>query len=204
MVEILTSKFPVVIRTLSYCTQNINFYYPAVYIPNNSYVQGLINFTIYENMLRLSKNLMVPDIPTYVTGSYELKNNQKGVLTLSLIGFAEFGGAHPMTMIKSLNFDLSTGKDIPFYELFKPNSNYIAILSEMVLEELKKQDIMLFEDYPGVKPNQDYYIADKALVIYFQLYEIAPYVVGFPYAVIPIYSIMDLVQEGGLLDKVVR
>ncbi|WP_303860468.1 DUF3298 and DUF4163 domain-containing protein [Alkalibaculum bacchi] len=199
----MNNKFPVVIRTLSYSIQNINFYYPAVYIPNNSYIQGLINFTIYENMLRLSKNLMVPDIPTYVTGSYELKNNQKGVLTLSLIGFAEFGGAHPMTMVKSLNFDLSTGKDIPFYELFKPNSPYIEVLSGMVLEELKKQDIMLFEDYPGVRPDQDYYIADKALVIYFQLYDIAPYVVGFPYAVIPIYSIIDLVQEGGLLDKMV-
>lgn len=199
----MSSKFPVVIRTLSYCTPNINFYYPAVYIPNNSYIQGLINFTIYENVLRLSKNLMVPDVPTYVTGSYELKNNQKGILTLSLIGFAEFGGTHPMTMIKSLNFDLKTGKDIPFYELFKPDSNYIEILSQMVLEELKKQDIMLFEDYPGVKPDQDYYIADKALVIYFQLYDIAPYAVGFPYAVIPIYTIMDLVQEGGLLDKMV-
>ena len=196
----MNRKFPVNLRTLQYRTQNISFYYPAVCIPDNQYLQGLINFTIYESVLKLSNDLIVPDLPTIVTGYYEIKNNQKGVLSLSLIGLADFRGAHPMTMIRSLNFDLATGRDVPFYELFNQNSDYLSVLSKMVLEEIQKQEIPLFDEYPGIKPNQDYYIADKSLIIYFQLYDIAPYVAGFPYAVIPIYSIRDLIKEGGLLD----
>ncbi|MPW26225.1 DUF3298 domain-containing protein [Alkalibaculum sp. M08DMB] len=197
----LLIKFPVGIRNQLFTTYNINFYYPSVFNNVNIVAQNRMNFAVYENMRRLSLDLIVPDIPTYIDGSFEIKNNQKGVLSLSLIGLGDFRGAHPMTIINSLNFDIDTGKNYKLGELFKPDSNYIEVLSRMVLEQLEIQEIPLFDDYPGISSNQDYYIADKSLIIYFQLYEIAPYYVGFPYAIIPIYAIQDIIIEGGLLSK---
>lgn len=194
----MLQQFPVPIKTQLYITPNINFYYPYVLYAGRS---RKINYTIYNHMLKLNRDLTVPDIPTYINGSYEIKTNERGVLSLSLEGLANFGGAHPNTMINSMSFDVTSGHNYLLSELFKPNSNYVEILSRKVLIQLKEQEIPLFDDYPGIEPNQDYYIADKSLVIYFQLYQIAPYVAGFPYAVIPIYQIQDIILENSLLEK---
>lgn len=197
-------KGPVGIKTEVHKTTNVHFYYPSVFHGTNLLAQGAMNYRIFDTVIKLSNALVVPDLPTIITGSYDIKNNQKGVFSLSLVGLADFKGAHPMTAIKSLNFNSDTGRDYKFSELFKPDSNYLEVLSEMVLVQLKKQELPLFDEYPGIQPDQDYYVADKSLVIYFQLYEVAPYYVGFPYAVIPIYDIKDLIVENGLLSKLIE
>lgn len=194
----LSIKLPVPTRNRLYLTETVNFCYPYLY---NIDSYQVMNCTIYKSMLQLINSLVMPDIKTYISGSYEIKTNEKGVFSLSLIGLGDFKGAHPMTIINSLSFDTETGKNYKLSELFKPNSNYIKVLSEKVLIQLKAQNLPLFDEYPGIKPDQDYYIADKSLVIYFQLYEVAPYYVGFPYAIIPIYEIQDMIVENGLLSK---
>jgi len=197
-------KFPVGIKTQLYKTPNITFYYPFVFHDYNLHAQKEMNASIYETLIKLCNFLIVEDIPTTINGSYDIKNNQKGVLSLSLVGLAEFGGAHPMTGVKSLNFNIDTGKNYKLSELFKPESNYIEVLSKLVLEQFKKQELPLFDEYPGIQPDQDYYIADKSLVIYFQLYQVAPYYVGFPYAIIPIYEIQEMIRECSLLSMMIE
>ncbi|MFZ7133769.1 MAG: DUF3298 domain-containing protein [Eubacteriales bacterium] len=196
----LLIKFPVAIKNQLYITDTVNFYYP--YILHSGSMND-INYDIYNNMIQLINALLVPDLKTYISGSYEIKTNEKGVLSLSLIGLAEFGGAHPNTIIKSLNYDLHRGRNEPLSQQFLPNSNYVEILSGMVYQQLQEQEIPLFDDFPGIDANQDYYIADKSLVIYFQLYQVAPYVAGFPYAVIPIYQIQELIRDDGLLGRMI-
>ncbi|WP_242009814.1 RsiV family protein [Halalkalibacter nanhaiisediminis] len=44
-------------------------------------------------------------------------------------------------------------------------------------------------------PNQYFYIADKAFGIYFQLYELVPYAWGFPYFVISVFEVQDMVVD---------
>lgn len=197
-------RLPLSVKIQLYKTQNIDFYYPFLYNVSNPIAQNLMNRDIYEKMITIIDSLIVPEIPTQVMGSFEVKNNQKGVFSVSLIGLGDFRGAHPMTIIKSQNYDIDSGRSYQLSEQFKPGSNYIEILSNMVYEELRKQDLPLFEEYPGIRPEQDYYIADKSIIIYFQLYEVAPYYVGFPYAVIPIYNLLDIVREDSLLSKMVE
>ncbi|WP_337445661.1 RsiV family protein [Ornithinibacillus scapharcae] len=66
---------------------------------------------------------------------------------------------------------------------------------------MKQRDIQLIEDFTEISPNQDFYIADKSLVIYFQLYEITPYVYGFPMFPISVYQIQDIIREDGPLGR---
>ena len=61
-------------------------------------------------MLALVQDLKQPDMKTIIDGSYEIKNNQRGILSLSLVGLADFGGAHPITITYSLTMDTATGK----------------------------------------------------------------------------------------------
>ena len=59
-------------------------------------------------------------------GEFEIKNNQRQVLSLSLSNYTyHYHAAHGMTYIKSLTFDLQKEKQCKLKDLFKPGSNYI-------------------------------------------------------------------------------
>ncbi|HHY20883.1 MAG TPA: DUF3298 domain-containing protein [Bacilli bacterium] len=69
------------------------------------------------------------------------------------------------------------------------------------LIQIKQRDIFLLNGFTVIRPDQDFYIADKALVIYFQLYEITPYAYGFPMFPISVYEIQDIIDENGPLGR---
>lgn len=195
-------EFPVKTNTFRTITPRINFYYPMVYCMNNLLLQRKINSQIYNFTKKFISDLNYEDIPTYIMGSYEIKNNQRGVLSFNLSGLGDFKGAHPINSIKSLNFDVNTGKVYEFKDLFKKDSDYINIISKIGKRELKKQKTVLYKDgYKGVKPDQDYFIADKNLMIYFQQYEIGPRQSGFPYFSVPLYEIEDIIDKDSILGK---
>jgi hypothetical protein len=108
-----------------------------------------------------------------------------------------------MTYIKSLSVDLERKKICKLRDLFKPGSDYIKRLSNLISVQIKQRNIQLINDFNIILPNQDFYIADKALVIYFQLYEITPYYVGFPMFPISVYDLQDIIDENGLLGRMV-
>jgi len=176
--------------------------YPVVVGMTNLWVQDKINRDIYclvNYLLNLQGYFENP--MTTVTGTYELKNNQKGFLSLSVINYAFSGGAHGMTYIKSLNIDIGTGRNYMLSDLFKPGSDYIGRLNEIIRRQIKERQIPVINEFTTIKPDQDYYIADKALVIYFQLYELTPYAYGFPYFPISVYEIQDIIDENGPLGR---
>ena len=58
---------------------------------------------------------------------------------MTLINYAFSGGAHGLTKVKGLTFDLGTGKQYDLHELFKPKSNYVEVLSEKIKKQIEKQ-----------------------------------------------------------------
>lgn len=192
---------PVYFKTQQYLTPTINMYYPMIYGHKNPTVEKLINYEIKTLMYELIAELRRPDLVTYITGSYEIKTNERNVLSLALTGLGDFHGAHPITIVKSITIDAANGNVYELKDLFKPDSGYLEALSKMVSEQIKERDIPLLGEFKGVKPDQDYYIADKGLVIYFQQYEIAPYYAGLPYFLIPIYDLEEYIPEDGILNR---
>lgn len=132
-------------------------------------------------------------------GTFEIKTNERGVLSLSLLNYVFTGGAHGNTLQKSLTFDAGTGRSYTLGQLFKPGSNYEARLNTIIQAQIASRQLPLLGDYPGITPDQDFYIADKALVIYFPLYAIVPYAWGFPYFPISVFEIQDIIDEEGPL-----
>lgn len=76
---------------------------------------------------------------------------------------------------------MESGKLYQLKDLFFPNSPYVEKLSEMVNAQIERRSIQVFEKPVTIREDQDYYLANKCLVLFFQLYEITPYVYGFPY-----------------------
>jgi Protein of unknown function (DUF3298)/Deacetylase PdaC len=198
-------SLPVSIRTEKISGgKDKNIYYPQVFKMKNVQLEQYINQKIVHQTQMLVNELVGGDPASVVEiiGSYDIKNNQREVLSLSLSNYTyHYHAAHGMTIIKSLTFDLKEGKLCSLKDLFKPGSNYAGRLTELIEKQIKQREIELLNPLPEIKPNQDFYIADKALVIYFQLYEITPYVFGFPMFPISVYDLQDIIDENGPLGR---
>lgn len=193
---------PVVIDTQTLAQPRLNVQYPVVTGMTQTEIQRNINEMILATVYRLIQEQGYYENPmTQITGTYELKTNERGVLSLSLINYAFSGGAHGLTLVKSLTVDTTTGRFYTLADLFKPGSNYRHKLSGIIRRQIQKRDIPLLTPFKGIRPDQDYYLADKALVIYFQQYELTAYAYGFPCFPISLYQIPGLIPENGILDR---
>jgi hypothetical protein len=193
----------IVTKRLPHATPKVKVYYPVVVHLQNVNVQSSINHAIVTTLNEILVELGFHDANLQeLLAYYELKTNQRGLLSLNLIVYSFTGGAHGMTIIKSLTFDTKTGKKYELKELFKTGSDYEKKLSDIISKRIKDWDIQLLDPpFKGIRSDQDFYIADTTLVIYFQLYEITPYVWGFPYFPIPILDLADIIKPDGPLDR---
>lgn len=196
--------FPVVIKTLKLDMPRLEIYYPQVCGLENIYVQDKINNLILEAIYNQITQQGYYDNPkTQITGTWELKNNDKGILSLTLINYAFSGGAHGLTIVKGLTFDIQTGRLYELKDLFKLGADYVKVLSEEVEEQIEERNIQTLGEFKSIKPDQDFYIADLSLTIFFQEYEIAPYSYGILYFPISIYEIEDIIDENGPLGRMI-
>lgn len=103
------------------------------------------------------------------------------------------GGAHGMTILKSLNMDLSTGSEMKLGDLFPSNPIYPANVSERSILDLTRQIKERTEDVNGTHIDNDWirqgaganetnfknFIFDrKDLTIFFEQYQVAPGYIG--------------------------
>jgi hypothetical protein len=194
-------SFPVEIITQKITSPNLEVYYPKVRLSNPA-VEQVINNAIYKlayDLIAMQGYFKEPE--TGVLGWYEIKNNQRDILSLSLGTYGYLPpSAHGMTYIKSLTFDVRTGKIYSLGDLFEPGSDYVKRISDNIRVQIKERDIPLLDGFESIRPDQDYYIADNSIVVYFQQYEITPYYVGLPAFPVSIYSLEDIVLEGGPLS----
>jgi len=178
--------------------------YPQVIGMSDSSWESTINHKIAQLTQQLI-NMQVEDMPSTLVemiGTYDIKNNQRDVLSLTLTnGAYHYQAAHGMTYIKSLSFDMMKKKVLKLNELFKPGSHYKERLKTLIEAQIKERHIELLNPLPEIGPDQDFYMADKTLVIYYQLYDITPYVFGFPMFPISIYNLMDMIDEDGPLGR---
>lgn len=197
-------QLPAGIRTYTIASPGVTIYYPAVYGLANPQAEERINRAISQlvHAMRQEQLKMQTGTDMQMTGHYEIKTNERGLLSLILTNYAYSRPmAHGFTVARSLTFDTNTGRLYRLQDLFKPGANYAAVLTALVTEQARRRKIPLLNGSPQVHPNQDYYLADKSLVIYYPLYAIAPYYVGFPMFPISVYELQDIAAEGGPLDR---
>jgi hypothetical protein len=176
-----------------------------VYYPQ---IDGIKNKKVQQNVNNKLKQLsQVKDIPGNVqlessyTGDFSVQFFKKNLLVLELEGYDfPFGAAHGMPSRVYPHMDLISGSFYELKDLFKTNSNYVKIISDIIANQIKTdpQYEYLFPDaYQGIKPDQPFYIDHDNLYIFFTPYEIAPYAAGFPTFKIPFKEIMTIINTQG-------
>lgn len=196
----MSFQSPVVIQTANAAFPKAELSIPYVSGGKSETADKKINLTIHQTVQQLVHSQGDLDDPNaQMLGYFEQKNNQKDYLSLSLYNYAFTGGAHGMTLQHSLTFKQSTGQTYTLSQLFKPRSDYVGRISKIVSAQIKARNIETLEPFKSIRPDQDYYVADRSLVIYFQLYELSAYVYGFIYFPISVYELQDIINEDGPL-----
>ncbi|WP_213423469.1 DUF3298 and DUF4163 domain-containing protein [Bhargavaea massiliensis] len=176
----------------------IDLVYPQVTGLANPAAQSAINLEIVTEFALLLQQLGYGNQNLVeMTGYYEVKTNERDVLSLLLVVYSFTGGAHGLTLAKALTFDVRTGKRYRLGDLFKPDSGYTEVLSGMIGGLIKEWEVPELEPFESISPGQDFYMADHSLTVFFQLYELTPYVYGFPYFPIPLKSLESIIADSG-------
>ncbi|MDI3117276.1 DUF3298 and DUF4163 domain-containing protein [Clostridioides difficile] len=116
---------------------------------------------------------------------FELKKNTDSALSIKVRYYTYSGGAHGFYQDIAYNVDMRTGKFLELMDLFKDNTKYKEVIDEEIkrqIAELEKKDeenIGIY-NFKGIKENQNFYLQDENLVVYFDLYDITPYAAGIP------------------------
>ncbi|KQL32442.1 DUF3298 and DUF4163 domain-containing protein [Psychrobacillus sp. FJAT-21963] len=196
---------PILIKTKYVQSPKVNVSYPIVTKLPHPQIEKKINNEIIStlNKMLIEEGFYNENLVEMI-GHYEVKTNERGILSLSLLVYSYTGGAHGLTIIQSLTFDVATGKLVELKDLFEPNSQYVKILSEIIEKKIVEWEVPVLEEFKEIRMDQDFYLADHSIVIYFQVYEITPYVYGFPYFPIAIKDIEEIILAGGPLDKLLQ
>ncbi|WP_233192951.1 DUF3298 and DUF4163 domain-containing protein [Sporosarcina sp. P29] len=197
-------KNPAVIQTyhISNTRPKVDVYYPIITQLDDPKVQEKLNQLLFKEMNKMleDNNYHDPSLVELVT-TYEIKNNQRDLFSINLIVYSFTGGAHGMTYVNSLTFDTKTGRQYNLQDMFKPGSPYVQRISEYIRRHIQQWKTPVLEPFTKIKPDQDFYLADTSLVVYFQLYEISPYVAGFPYFPIPLLDLQDIIKPNSPADR---
>jgi hypothetical protein len=195
---------PVTFVTRQIIQPRLKVMYPEVTGLHNPTVLNKINVQILS-LMKASINLQLQaqlTKKTEIRGYFEIKTNERGFLSIMLISEARFmSQTQKQILLKALNFDIKTGHNLQLTDLFMPGLNHVFKLSKIVQKQMRQRQIPLSHSYVSVEPQQDYYLADKSLVIFFPQFETTPSIYGIPMFPISIFEILDVANPDGPLRK---
>lgn len=181
--------------------------YPFIKNGGNSESREKVNNAIIDGVNSLFKTgvLLPQKVEFYeVLGNYQVMLNEKGLLSILFNLYTYVNkAAHGYTSYGSITANIQTGQVYSFSDLFNPKIYYVGFLSELAQEYIKTNNITLINKYNGITPNQQYYITQDKLVLYYQVYEYTPYYYGLFKIEIPYEKIENLIAPFSPINKLV-
>ncbi len=134
-------------------------------------------------------NVIIPNFPFEIMSNYTVNLNNPKLISIYNDYYEYLGGAHGNIIRTSYNVDKQNVRLLMLQDLFIKNSNYKDIINKEIVRQINLEPDIYFDsgkDFKGIKDNQGYYLTGENLIIYYQLYEIAPYVAGIREFKIPL------------------
>lgn len=131
------------------------------------------------------KDKTAPLMPYQLYARYKLTNNSD-IISFYIDYYQFSGGAHGITNRIAYNIEESTGMEMQLKDIFK--GDYKDVINKEISRQISKDPDRYFtgkDGFNGIGDNQSFYIKNSKLVIYFGLYEIAPYASGISEFIIP-------------------
>ncbi len=104
------------------------------------------------------------------------------ILSVYLQTYYYSGGAHPINWINSITINTVTGEVYSFKDLFKDSAVAAKVIEDKIIEQIEENPEPFFPEYKetikGKNGDFNYYFDGDELVVYFGIYDIAPYSSG--------------------------
>lgn len=126
--------------------------------------------------------------PYIANTDYKVTYNENNLLSITVTYYQYTGGAHGNYEQKSYNINLESGYEVPTAQFFYSGENYKEVINQEIKKQISADENMYFDGemgFKGISDDQPFYIEDGNIVVYFGLYEIAPYAAGIPEFKIP-------------------
>ena len=121
----------------------------------------------------------------------------------------DFNGAHPASFVTVAGYDLSNGKRLSIYDMFKSPTSGIKVLAQVSLPKvqalytgggLDESSQAIVDE--GLKPSAEkfnnFIPEANGLHIVFEPYQVGPYAMGAPEIVVPWSDLQDELSPFGL------
>lgn len=128
-------------------------------------------------------------LPYELERSVNVTYNRACIVSLYTDEYQFTGGAHGMTVRTADNWNLRTGRQFALCDLFPGHRNCEQMILRQIITQIARDPSSYFDNYRElVMQNFDasrFYLTRDAVMVYFGLYEIAPYSSGMPVFAIP-------------------
>ena len=142
--------------------------------------------------------------PNSLSVSYEVTAANKDFISVLFSFYEYLGGAHPNTITESFNYDLNRNAPVSLADLFTPNSNYLKVISDYAIKELKKLDTVSGVENgagPKIENFHSWNITPAGLKITFDPYQVGSYAAGAHEVVVPYSVLKPIIRQDGLLAQ---
>ena len=170
---------------------NYTMSYPIVYLDHNQEAQDRINSDIYNYIGAFRTDYYDGK---FVNGffKYEVKYEDDDVLSLMIIDYRYYGGAHGLEKGIGLNYSKKTGQRLPLPYFVRLRPGDISKVFSLPIYNRRNQHIPYritkdftpyTKDHKGITDNF-YLMGNGAIALIYQPYELAPYTSGITHIVI--------------------
>ncbi|PFJ08520.1 ferritin [Bacillus cereus] len=181
---------------------------PSFHNFSNSKFQNKLNFYYkkstdkFKNKLekesqkyyKETKGSNTPFHPYVANVDYKVSLNKPPLLSLYVNYYQYTGGAHGLYTWKANTFDLNEKKLLHLDGLFQQKDTYKEVIRAEIVKQIKQNKSIYFPDAMEKVMSAKkfhFFLEQNNLVIYFPLYEIAPYASGIPQFRIPYTLLRD-------------
>ncbi|MBV9217069.1 MAG: DUF3298 and DUF4163 domain-containing protein [Acidobacteria bacterium] len=161
------------------------------------------------------KRMSGDNMGSYIEVGYNVEYADDSLISISYSEDTFEGGAHPNHDFFALTYDLKAGRELKLADLFKPGAKYLQTIAKYCLHNLQnkkdpetgeKLDIAtdIFAD--GAKPTlanyKNWNVTNKGLLISFPPYQVAAYVYGPQWVLVPYSELKSIAKKDGALARV--
>lgn len=161
-----------------------------------------VNRLIREQAFRAVPEIEPVENIIQATSGYSTGVNHNSILSLRFEDYVFWEhAAHGITVVRSITLNICNAQVYSFSDLFDPAAPYRERVNAIIREQIAARQIPLLREFEGVYLEQEYYLTDSELVIYYQLYDYTPYAYGILEFAISYSQIEDAIDQSGPIAR---
>lgn len=142
---------------------------------------------------------------------YDVALATNDFVSLTLSDYTFMGGAHGGTSYTTVNYDLKNNRELNLEDIFNPNSNYLKILSNYAVTDLKSRLSEMSDDEwitKGAAPEAENYknwnLTNKGLMLTFEQYQVAAYAAGPQTVMVPYDNLKAVLRKDSVAANLAK